>query len=179
MTKKEPPAQPLNQEGWIPVGKQNKDMYKSNEPPNNGNAIQTQPGDMSPHHGGPYFPQGVHNASQKRSTNGPNSISSLTAATQRPHWAHVYASRLSPETSEIDVKNDLERNLKKITGKIHIVEVNKLESESTYYSSFHVSCYCVNSEVFMDPTLWPKNSLFRWLSRSRRLNNGGYPTHHS
>ena len=85
----------------------------------------------------------------------------------RPHWAYVFATGYDPRTREIDVKRDLEANLERKTGKKIYVKVDKENTRYDTYSSFKISCRIVNSEIFMDRTLWPANCKAKWYSHNR------------
>ena len=90
----------------------------------------------------------------------------------RPHWAHVFATGFSPRTTANEVKRDIEYSLEIKTGKIHYCDVYKEETRYNTYSSFLISCRCVNSEVFMDSTIWPENCKVKWYKHNRSNNKG-------
>ena len=73
----------------------------------------------------------------------------------RPHWAYVFATGYSTRTQAHEVKRDIEANLQRKTGKIHFVKVDREDTRYDSYRSFRISCWCINSEVFMDSTIWP------------------------
>ena len=108
--------------------------------------------------------------SQKRFTEGSNHDSSISAAPPRPHTAKIFATHYRPDTTVDDVKQDLETNLKRKTGKIYTVNVEKLKTKYDSYSSFLITAMCYDSRVFMDEKLWPKNTLVKWYKPPRRNN---------
>ena len=89
----------------------------------------------------------------------------------RPHWAYVFATGYDPRAREIDVKRDLEANLERKTGKKIYVKVEREKTRFDTYSSFKISCRLVNSEIFMDRTLWPANCKAKWYSHNRNDSN--------
>ena len=103
---------------------------------------------------------------QTTTVTGTNTNSALSVAPQ-PHWAKIFATRYSPHISPSVVKNDLEQNLQKITGKVYEVQVEPMETKYSSYCSFKISCFCVNSEVFMDSRLWPENVMAKWFRQKR------------
>ena len=155
-------------------GRPIKDKDMPRGPYNNPNYTQTQPSRLNHNYDVPRVSQGALHTSQgasyypqKGSPNGSNSNPYLPGPDQGPHVANIYMRHLNYETSEAEVKSHLESRLNEMTGKIHKVDVKKLEIRHYHYSAFHISCYCAKSEVFMDPLLWPDSCTFRWYTQRR------------
>ena len=66
---------------------------------------------------------------------------------------------------------DLEYHLQKATGKQYTLQVEEVETRFNTYSSFKITCFCVNSMVFMDSQIWPENILFKWWKERRNQRN--------
>ena len=66
------------------------------------------------------------------------------------------------------MKRELEANLQRKTGKEIYVQVDKEKTRYDTYSSFKISCRIVNSEIFMDKSLWPANCKAKWYSHNRK-----------
>ena len=104
-------------------------------------------------------------------TTGSN-IDSPLSVSPKPHMANIFATGFSARTTEEEVKRDLEFSLQRKTGKIYRVKVEKEQTQYNYYSNFRISCYCVNSEIFMDSSIWPQNCKVKWYSRKRNGQEG-------
>ena len=85
----------------------------------------------------------------------------------RKFRATIFASRYKPHTEANAVKRELEADLFRITGSHHSVTVEKLAARYDHYASFKVTCFCDNTAVFMDNTLWPPGVYFRWWIKPR------------
>ena len=101
---------------------------------------------------------------------GTNASSSLSVG-QHPHWAKVFATRYRRGIDPATIKKDLEYHLQKATGKQYTLQVEEVETRFNTYSSFKISCFCVNSMVFMDSQIWPENILFKWWKERRNQRN--------
>ena len=108
---------------------------------------------------------------------GSNGNSSLAVA-QQPHWAKIFATRFSPGTKPDDIKKDLEENLRKTTGKQYTIEVEQLPTKYETYCSFKISCFCIESDIFMDGKIWPANVFIKWFKQRRTRSNGPEPRHY-
>ena len=94
-----------------------------------------------------------------------NSHLSVTPST---HWAYVFATGYSTRTREVDVKLDIEENLRrKMGGKITYVQVEKVQTRYDTYRSFRISCRLANSKILMDSALWPENVKVKWYRHNR------------
>ena len=116
---------------------------------------------------------GPHQQSRAKSNTikGSNSNSTLAVA-PRPHLAKVFASGFSPGTNPNNIKKDLEENIIKNTGKPHVIQIEKLPTRYDTYSSFKISCHCIDSNIFMDSRIWPANVLVKWFKEKRTPMNG-------
>ena len=65
--------------------------------------------------------------------------------------------------------------MKNISGTVHEVKIEKLETRYDSYSSFKITCICPNTAIFMNPDIWPEGVLFRWW-RTPRNDNAKYGT---
>ena len=41
-----------------------------------------------------------------------------------------------------------------------------------WHTSFHITCRCENTAVFMNESLWPEGAYVRWWGEKRRGSNG-------
>ena len=117
--------------------------------------------------------RGPHHLSRTKpnTIKGSNSNSSLAVA-PRPHLAKVFASGFTPGTNPDNIKKDLEENIQKITGKQYAVQIETLNTRFDTYSSFKISCYCIDSNIFMNSQIWPANVLIKWFKERRTHVNG-------
>ena len=102
---------------------------------------------------------------------GSNSNSPLAVA-PRGHWAKVFATGFPTDTTKYNVKKDLEYNIEYYTGKKIEIQLDELETRYKTYKSFKISCFCVESEIFMDNRIWPENILVKWFKERRPPTNG-------
>ena len=116
--------------------------------------------------------QHAHSGPRRGFIRDSNNGSSLAVPT-RPHWAKICASRYDPETTQDDVKMELEAKLLSKTGTKYTIQVEQLETKFDTYCSFKISCYCIESEVFMDCMIWPTNVLVKWFVE-KRYNRSGF-----
>ena len=116
---------------------------------------------------------GPHHLSRAKSNTikGSNSNSSLAVA-PRPHLAKVFASGFTPGTNPDNIKKDLEENILKMTGKQYAIQIEKLVTRFDTYSSFKISCYCIDSNIFMNSHIWPANVLIKWFRERKTPMNG-------
>lgn len=85
----------------------------------------------------------------------------------RTYQAKVFASRYPPGSDPEDVKQDLENNLKQITGTDHNVTVEQVGTKYGSYASFKIICFCPHTAVFMNPNIWPEGCLVNWWREPR------------
>ena len=150
-----------NQNEWITVNNTqfNNDSNYRNQHLNNQNSSSK------------YYPYSRRNARGMTTTvTGTNTSSALSVAPV-PHWAKIFATRYLRDTNPSVVKRDLEQNLQIITGKVYQVQVEPMETKYDHYCSFKISCFCVDSEVFMDSRLWPENVMAKWFRKKRNTLN--------
>ena len=81
---------------------------------------------------------------------------------ERKYKAEVFATRYKPDVDVNKVKLDLELNLLKHTGDKHNVEIEKLQTKYSHYTSFKITCFCAKTAVFMNSNIWPAGTLFKW-----------------
>lgn len=72
--------------------------------------------------------------------------------------ASVFATHFDSSVTREDITNHLSKTL---NIKPDALIVDKLTTKHSSYSSFHVSCYCIDPSVFFDPVIWPEGCLFR------------------
>ena len=108
-------------------------------------------------------PDSPHPGQRKRNSGmigtGRNSDLSIQ---DRKFKATVFASRFKPNVEANTVKRELEADLLRITGTPHNVSVEKVTSRYDHYASFKITCFCDNTAVFMNNSLWPPGVYFRW-----------------
>ena len=92
------------------------------------------------------------------------------AVNKRNYQATVFATRYHPNDNILDVKRDLESNLRIVTDVVHDVKIEKLDTRYDSYASFKITCICPNTAVFMNPDIWPEGVLFRWWRTPRNEN---------
>ena len=76
-------------------------------------------------------------------------------------WANVFASRLDPDLTVVDLKSYLDSSLN-----LDVV-VEQVKSTTTY-SSFHITCNCPLPKVFLSAMLWPEGAYVRWWRNHTR-----------
>ena len=109
--------------------------------------------------------------SKQTAIKGSNSSSPLAVA-PRPHWAKIFATGFPTNTNLYNIKNDLEYNIEHFYGKKFDVKLDELETRYNTYKSFKISCFCSESEIFMDSKIWPENILVKWF-KERRIPRDG------
>ena len=82
--------------------------------------------------------------------------------------AYVLATGFGKHTTERDIENELKYNLQRKTNSIYYIKAEEEPTWQNNYKNFRISCKCVNSEIFMDSSIWPKNIKVRWYSSKRR-----------
>ena len=70
------------------------------------------------------------------------------------------------------VMMNTEKNLRKITGEEHIVDIERLATKYDSNSSFKITCVCSNTAALMNCDIWPEGIFARWW-RTPRQSNGG------
>ena len=98
---------------------------------------------------------------KKQPNIGSNNRSSISVG-PRLHMAKVFATKYSTETTEADVKAELDKMLRIKTGKIYWVTVTKLETYFKTYNTFLITCKVPDSSVFMDKNIWPEGVVYDW-----------------
>ena len=87
---------------------------------------------------------------------------------ERKFTAEYFASRYKPYVDKEAVKQDIENELLRLTGKVHTVSIVQLKAKRDHYASFKITCLCENPAIFDNPDLWPENVLFRKWVQSRK-----------
>ena len=76
----------------------------------------------------------------------------------------VLATRYGPTVDIACVKSDLESKLKTTTGIDHTVNVERVQTKYSSYSSFKITCMCSDINILYNPSIWPKGSFVkRWI----------------
>ena len=96
--------------------------------------------------------------------------SSTLTFKKRNYQATVFATRYPPRVDIEEVKNDLEINLKTVTGDDHNIKIEKVETRYASYASFKITCICPNTAAFMNPNIWPEGVLVKWWKAPRNEN---------
>ena len=92
--------------------------------------------------------------------------------------AYVLATGFDNYTTEREIEKELTYNIQRKTNKIYYVKAEREPNWHNNYQNFRISCKCVNSEIFMDSSIWPENIKVRWYSSKRRNQEGQkYPQH--
>ena len=102
---------------------------------------------------------------------------SLSLTSRKKNFqATVFATRYPPRADIEEVKNDLEINLKSVTGDEHNVKIEKVDTRYASYASFKITCICPNTAVFMNPSIWPDGVLVKWwrTPRNETFNRGTF-----
>ena len=79
--------------------------------------------------------------------------------------AHIFVSRLGPDTTTDQLKNYVKDSFDKD------VEATKLQTKYPTYSSFVISCNLDDKDLFLNPTSWEEGVLVR-------IFRGKLPTQH-
>ena len=62
-----------------------------------------------------------------------------------------------------DVTNYLNQRL----GRGITLTVEAVPTKFDSYTSFHITCECPDTSIFMDPSLWPEDIFVRWWRNPR------------
>ena len=102
--------------------------------------------------------------------------SSSLASKKKNFQAAVFATRYLPNVDMQEVKNDLELNLKSVTGDDHNIKIEKIDTKYSSYTSFKITCVCSNTAVFMNQDIWPEGVLVKWWRspRNETFNRGTF-----
>ena len=109
--------------------------------------------------------------SNQRFTTGTNRDSPLSGRPMH-HWAYVIATGFDKRARETEIKQELEYQIQRKTGKTYYVRIEKEPNQHSNYNTFRIACYCTKSEIFMDRSIWPANVKFAWHSKKDRLQGG-------
>ena len=74
--------------------------------------------------------------------------------------------------TEKEVESQIERNLRNVTGKKHVVKAERLPTRYNTYASFKITCICADPSVFDDADVWPNGILSNWWKRRSESNQG-------
>ena len=81
-------------------------------------------------------------------------------------FANVFATRFESHVTADDIATYLRQRLR---------GGNKLSVERVAtkynYASFHITCECADTAIFMDPSLWPEDIFVRWWRNPRLPSN--------
>ena len=89
----------------------------------------------------------------------------IEAANRSGRLASVFASKLAPELTVAVLKSYLDSKL----GSSVNVECVKA---TDWHTSFHITCRCENTAVFMNESIWPEGAYVRWWGEKRRISSG-------
>ena len=78
-------------------------------------------------------------------------------------FANVFATRFERHVTATDVTNYLNQRL----GRGITLTVEAVPTKFDSYSSFHITCECPDTSIFMDPSLWPEDIFVRWWRNPR------------
>ena len=83
--------------------------------------------------------------------------------------AYVLATGFGKHTTEREIENELKYNLERKTNSTYYIKAEEEPTWHNNYKNFRISCRCVNSEIFMDSSIWPKNIKVRLYSSKERI----------
>ena len=78
-------------------------------------------------------------------------------------FANVFATRFERHVTATDVTNYLNQRL----GRGITLTVEAVPTKFDSYTSFHITCECPDTSIFMDPSLWPEDIFVRWWRNPR------------
>ena len=87
-------------------------------------------------------------------------------------FANIFATRFERHVTATDVRNYLNQRL----GRGMTLTVEAVPTKFDGYSSFHITCECPDTAVFMDPSLWPENIFVRWWRNPRASHSPSPPS---
>ena len=87
-------------------------------------------------------------------------------------FANIFATRFERHVTATDVTNYLNQRL----GRGMTLTVEAVPTKFDGYSSFHITCECPDTAVFMDPSLWPENIFVRWWRNPRASHSPSPPS---
>ena len=76
-------------------------------------------------------------------------------------FANIFVSRLDPSVTPEELKRYLDDTLR-----VHVTA--EAVTVSTRYSSFHVTCECMQPTVFMNSAIWPEGAGVSWWRSNKR-----------
>ena len=89
----------------------------------------------------------------------------IEAAKRSGRLASVLASRLAPDLTEAVLKSYVDSEL----GLSVNVECVKT---TDWHTSFHITCRCEDTAVFMNESIWTDGAYVRWWGEKRRSSSG-------
>ena len=89
----------------------------------------------------------------------------IQAAKRSGRLASVFASRLAPDLTDAGLKSYLDSELG-LSVNVGCVKA------TDWHTSFHITCRCENTAVFMNDIIWPEGAYVRWWGEKRRGSNG-------
>ena len=78
-------------------------------------------------------------------------------------FVNVFATRFERHVTATDVTNYHNQRL----GRGITLTVEAVPTKFNSYSSFHITCECPYTSIFMDPSLWPEDIFVRWWRNPR------------
>ena len=82
-------------------------------------------------------------------------------------FANVFATRFESHVTADDIETYLLQRL----GGGNKLSVVPLATNYDDYASFHITCECADTAIFMDPSLWPEDIFVRWWRNPRVPSN--------
>ena len=79
-------------------------------------------------------------------------------------FANIFATRFERHITADDIETYLRQSL----GGGNKLSVEPVAMKYDNYASFHITCECADTAIFMDPSLWPEDIFVRWW-RNRRV----------
>ena len=82
-------------------------------------------------------------------------------------FANVFATRFESHVTADDIATYLRQRLR-CGSKL---SVERVATKYDNYASFHITCECADTAIFMDPSLWPEDIFVRWWRNPRLPSN--------
>ena len=78
-------------------------------------------------------------------------------------FANVFATRFESHVTADDIATYLRQRLRGGNK----LSVERVATKYDNYASFHITCECADTAIFMDPSLWPEDIFVRWWRNPR------------
>ena len=82
-------------------------------------------------------------------------------------FANVFATRFESHVTADDIATYLRQRLRGGNK----LSVERVATKYDNYASFHITCECADTAIFMDPSLWPEDIFVRWWRNPRLPSN--------